>query len=1280
MSSNVCILDNGPACEPAKLIVEIIGKQHPDTQKLLICDAGGQPLDGVTAAAEEERVSGEGVASLLKIWDWEEQPGEKLYMEIATTSGAPIRLPLMTDLRATPRQDEAQLNQIVPVVPCTALPGFRRADDLGIPVLARSGYIYVFHNGKLWRELEVRFTEEGTRYYDIDVERYRDEQGFINLKRRATGVALEDIWLPSQFNGRWPGSVQLMYSEIPLSASRLQRYERHENFLNPRVRSPQLLVSETLWQARWADSPDGPAMLDALTSNVSRAGDPARLTRGRMELNVFPVSLCARQRQRQPGHEWLLDQPARMLCDLGGGYPQAALNSTRQTADAWRRGEALEPAADFESDAWRTCHAGCEPDALAVWQAQEAQTDALKSVRDRKLYAILIEDPMHRMRHLHSRIDSLQQALKQCTQLAIGHPHHASALLLQNLAVPSRIGFDRNPFHVALQNKLNEDGKREINIATAAVERANIWTLLESAQRALAEGLKLEQFQQCLGDHLCLDDFDYCAAMLFAAQLMAGIASSPAQIDPLALKSDIHDAVTGARLHYPGRNPGQQLMMDIANRETHPLHVMLWPEIKDDELFAAYRSPTVEEPNSGDGRFRAAVLARLEDQDAPAEDSETLDGMMLAGLMQSGTLQDSFTAHPTFKAGMSVLTKINEILNSAVTAAANSSGEVSGQISNNNEVTAQRRAEVDQARQTQSQHRAELGGHAELARIKLYSMSVQHLRQTMPNAFDGARFVRSGSADIRNYYLFGLEDLPEVDPNAASAKIFGQYLDGAGNRLATTDRRSARASGMPIVPETGFYFAIPQSNQTTEILRKLNLAINNETLAGSGLLAARAQGEQLAGQLQRANENLRRAREGRWHQTLNSKPFSAMVLMMEVWNVRVAMANYEETGLNQGVARQEFGTFSAFADLVIALEALVSKVAGNHSILSVAGRPFIAISQGRLESIVGMRLAVHITKEVSVRLLGQIGAGLLFVGLSLSDAIHSAHWSDNAIWGHYMMAAGGLMGAAGALFAGSALFGPVGLIALTLIIGGAVVVALFSNTSFEDWLAGSAFGQEGAFSSLVRSGLELVPGISPNPRHLEDPSEAFYRLTGLFTGVRISIEPNPEFDPRTLNDGRATPEALKKRANTRITVSTNIMGMAAQLGSPNLTVGCRLIKSETRVVPDRRHLSYRTTPRPLPGMSSLILQQVKSDSLILYVNTPANTPRTQYQSEFDEYHWEVRAQFKLMDGQNKIWAFPAPSPKATPVQARDHASPDFTKTNQLLWADQENHAATGAAG
>ncbi|EPN63599.1 hypothetical protein A244_02035, partial [Pseudomonas syringae pv. actinidiae ICMP 18807] len=68
-----------------------------------------------------------------------------------------------------------------------ALPGSKTVDDMGTPVLARAGYVYVFYQEKLWRELEIQVSETSNTYHDIDVARYRQRGGFLPGERKATG-------------------------------------------------------------------------------------------------------------------------------------------------------------------------------------------------------------------------------------------------------------------------------------------------------------------------------------------------------------------------------------------------------------------------------------------------------------------------------------------------------------------------------------------------------------------------------------------------------------------------------------------------------------------------------------------------------------------------------------------------------------------------------------------------------------------------------------------------------------------------------------------------------------------------------------------------------------------------------------------------------------------------------------------------------------------------------------------------------------------------------------
>lgn len=103
MSAPVGSLSAGPACEAGKLIVQVIGKDHPASQKVVLSDDTSQALKGKPEPLEKDLCS-----SVLHVWDCSGQAKRQLWLEITSTQGKPIRLPLLDNVRTTPRQADAQ--------------------------------------------------------------------------------------------------------------------------------------------------------------------------------------------------------------------------------------------------------------------------------------------------------------------------------------------------------------------------------------------------------------------------------------------------------------------------------------------------------------------------------------------------------------------------------------------------------------------------------------------------------------------------------------------------------------------------------------------------------------------------------------------------------------------------------------------------------------------------------------------------------------------------------------------------------------------------------------------------------------------------------------------------------------------------------------------------------------------------------------------------------------------------------------------------------------------
>lgn len=87
-------LSRGPCCEINKLIVQVTGNQHSTRQRLAIYDkTGAQRLDALTGEDRPEtQDSPYFTDSVLHVWSWKNHYTHRLWLEIESVDGSPIRL------------------------------------------------------------------------------------------------------------------------------------------------------------------------------------------------------------------------------------------------------------------------------------------------------------------------------------------------------------------------------------------------------------------------------------------------------------------------------------------------------------------------------------------------------------------------------------------------------------------------------------------------------------------------------------------------------------------------------------------------------------------------------------------------------------------------------------------------------------------------------------------------------------------------------------------------------------------------------------------------------------------------------------------------------------------------------------------------------------------------------------------------------------------------------------------------------------------------------------
>ncbi|CAM3154290.1 hypothetical protein BZK31_10925 [Pseudomonas floridensis] len=1251
-------LSAGPSCEAGKLIVQIIGKDHEASQKLVLTSAD----DARTYPSLPQTLESEQGSCVLEVWD--HVTGAQLELEVATTEGTPIRLPLLNGTSVTPRQADAQFNQVVPVLPFVALPGSKSAYDLGTPVLARAGYIYVFYRQTLWRELEVRIAESATTYHDVDVARFRQRDGFKPGERRAIGAALDDIWLPAAWNNQRVLDIQLCFSEIQLSAPRLERLEQDAASRAKRCTRPDLGYSKERAHRLYKGQPDGHTMLkafadfDAHDQVAQRMLAPIMAARLGLEQSIFPVSLAAPQRARQPGFERLLDHPALYLCDLSGQFPVKALEQANAFLAEAGQGRTINDTCSLElsalADAMQASLPGDddEPDDTSTcWQAQPSVSDVLNRARQRQICGVLLDDSSHRLRHLRQRIDTHQQLLEICARYAIQQPHHASALLVHQLIVPPTIGGSKNPLSAVITS-LADTGRQAINRCTATVQRMLVGREMIGTQNLMVENLKRGVTLQTLADHLSLDGFKYVAALHDLSRTMTTLALTPSNVDPLAPGGTIVDALTGVGLWEPATSQGQTLLSQITNDSKHPLHLMLWPESDLETVCKPYEPPPDRDENLGDGRFRATELARFENAPAPNPVTQsTLDAALLANLLAGDSLQNFFLIN-TGKATTAALVGIFENLQGAVDAAENAVGKAEQALTSGKAEVASADIKNRSAFDQLAEIRDQPAPNARRIDVNRQGRGVQQLRSMMPKHF-GAAFLLKRNQVTPQHYVFGLEDLPSRStmPNAR----YGEYLDPDGNPFRDIDPpitlRGPLTSGEHLV------LVIPRNHKTAQLISDVNRKLKAAQEAGHSVREAEQAYVRARSGLSQAIENLDATKNGPVYRFLRSTRFCVAVVMLEVWNVNSEVNALKQTTREKNSGRAHGGIAAAVLDLTIAAEALAIKLRSAQSKVAFTRKILLQISEANARRWIGLILGSVLTKKISLRIGAQILSAALLTGINLYDAYYAWQWNDPAMYGYLMMAAGGSAALLSSIFGGVApVLGlhPLGWVALLLPGAGITQVLMQTLTPMETWLKNGPFGE-----------------AHPKNEHLQEPLEAFYRLISLLAGISITTEKNPVYEQQAKLDFRAEiPQAIRS-ANTIVRIESRLPGLIGRLDSLTINAECRLRSTRGRF--DNQGMHRET--HELSEQSERPKGQLLSPGrLELFFSTPENINATAWSSTTHNFTWAVRAQFILtIEGENRY--LPAPPIKETTRYEQQWAKPDFEKTNQPFWADEIAHGA-----
>ncbi|MHB9544886.1 hypothetical protein ACYHNH_14975 [Pseudomonas amygdali pv. morsprunorum] len=698
---------------------------------------------------------------------------------------------------------------------------------------------------------------------------------------------------------------------------------------------------------------------------------------------------------------------------------------------------------------------------------------------------------------------------------------------------------------------------------------------------------------------------------------------------------------------------GQKFLNQIASDDTSPLHLMLWPECDLQTACAPYVVPVTDDENKGDGRFRATELARFETQPAPDPIAQvTLDATTLANLLAGDSLQNFFLIN-NGKATTAALVGIFENLQSAADGAANAVAKASQTLASAKGNANSANANVRSANDRLAQMQKRLGANADKINVNRQGRGVQQLRSMMPEHFGAAFLIRRNQATPQ-HYVFGLEDLPGRE--SLPKTRYGEYLRPDGTPFG--DIAPPHPSSTRLPKGDHLVLVIPRGHKTAQVVGDMNRTLKKAREAAGALGDAEGGHVRAKSGLSEAIEGLDAEKNKAAYRVLGSTPFCLAVLMLEVWNVSSEYEALRQTAREKNDLRAIGGIGGAYLDLAMALEALAVKLAGQQSSLSIARKTLFNISSKKAATFFGETLAKKLTEKVTGRIIGIFFSGGILSVVNAIDAWHAWQWNDQALYGYLLISIGGLAGSLGTLFGAAATLlnlTVLGWAALLLIGVGVGVVILLSSTPLESWLANGPFGESHSID-----------------RYLQEPSEAFYRLTSLLAGISISIEKNPVYEPQAAFYPRTEiPHAIRS-ADTIIRLQSRLPGLIGSLENLSIHAVCKLCRITERA--NNQGVSYRAGIEIADRSEAPKAQRLHLDALELFFATPASQASPTGSSRH-YYQWAVRAQFILTRGGEQRY-FPAPPIKDPTQYSQDWATANFNKINQPFWADEEAHKAS----
>ena len=597
------------SCLDCDFFISVNGISHDTTQSFQFYDHRDQvQQEYIEAKQQLVEVSGYSVFS----WNWTPETEKRnVWLSIECDEGGPIKLPLFTEVDEQKYQQKENNHEqnyhLQAVVPLTILPSVQPAqypEQHMAPT--RNGYLYIFKDNQLWREIEVINKENiGPEFRDTHLYQHREgfEKPFKKEPRKAVGKALKDIWLPTKANGSYQ-HLYVAYSEVQWSAAYLNYLEKPENRSILKLRT------------------------SAIThQSINTLGNKLNTTLKSMRL-------------REPEIEEKLADPSLYNRDLSGNHLYNLYDGLSYEVNALRKDSSnllstLENgtqqryeygarAAQYD----KQLNADDQEDSL--WQARSS-IDYLADARARQLKLIALPDPIFELRHHTSMAMQVSSCLFHIMDDAGQQKYFQSAELVQRVVVPNKLpNGEENPNHKHLDS-FNYSPIGVFQRTLRTIERQRCHKDMAQFQKNLGKTINNPTTAAAVRDFTSLERGAPGAYRLVGNAFRA-LSLNLAAIDPLQDNQQPQDW------------PGHGIIANFyAQGIFHPLHALIYPPKDQVPLEIAYTAPSPI--NDGSGQATSDNVARWAGETLLQDDQiENFDQALLLcdNIKSSENSEDSF--------------------------------------------------------------------------------------------------------------------------------------------------------------------------------------------------------------------------------------------------------------------------------------------------------------------------------------------------------------------------------------------------------------------------------------------------------------------------------------------------------------------------------------------------------------------------------------------------------------------------------------------------------------